>query len=191
MPRLLLVLDLNDTLATKQWSSDFRRVTWTPHPDLERLWSVVASTDAVDVLLWSGAWRATVDAFVDQCVPDSMRARLLGAWCNTDAIEDTERPSFKATRDGAMRNVAVLKDLELVWRRFPQYNERNTIIVDDSVDKTRRQAANAWIVSTSRPISAIDEIIALVRCFGACANDADVRHFLSRVRAMLPPSGYH
>jgi hypothetical protein len=34
MAKLLVIVDLNDTVARKAWNADFTVVTWTAHPDL-------------------------------------------------------------------------------------------------------------------------------------------------------------
>lgn len=178
MPRLLVVLDLNDTLAKKEWNSDFTIVTWTPYEKIDQLWNLVRNGD-IDIALWSGAWRNTVDSFVSQCVPNDIT--LLASWCRDEAIEDTEFPDIRPPQN---RNIAIIKDLDIMWNKFPQYNRTNTIIFDDSEKKVRRQKNNAWIVpKNSNDLGPILDIINEI-----LETDMSVLQYIELKRTLINPS---
>lgn len=57
-----------------------------------------------------------------------------------------DRAATVKDRSAGVRSHATLKDLRVVWRQFPQYGPANTVIVDDSVSKSRLNPANAiWV----------------------------------------------
>lgn len=89
------------------------------------------------VVLWSSMQRAYVDAFADVLLARADRKSTL-VLCNTDAPRNDEEPEM---REG--RNVAILKDLEVVWSRLGIHDaaeRRRTIIIDDDAHKTRLHA---------------------------------------------------
>jgi hypothetical protein len=45
-------------------------------------------------------------------------------------------------------NYKSIKDLQTVWNEFPQWNEYNTIILDDTKDKVRYHEKNLLLVNT-------------------------------------------
>lgn len=151
MTQLLVVLDIHQTIATKAWNEDFSHCIWTLQTDMNQLWDWVRAR-RVSLLLWSGALRNTVAMFVEQCVPKDIRPLLLGAWGYEDALVDTEHPN-----EHRGKNWAVIKDLALVWNAFPGFGVGNTLIIDDTPNKVRRNPECAYIVSPGDDITKVIE----------------------------------
>lgn len=153
----LIVLDINETFATKIWNDDFTRVKWIPHEGSSEIWRLVLD-DKIKLMFWSGAWKSTVDEFSKQCIPEKVKDKILSLWCRDDSEIDDEQPNIK---NGI--NIAVVKDLQRVWNKFPEYNETNTVIFDDSPVKIRRNKDNAYLVP--KESSNILPIINFIKCY--------------------------
>jgi hypothetical protein len=140
----------------------------------------------IDLMLWSGAWRATVDKFVAQCVPADVP--LFAAWCRDEALVDDECPDWRAGADPTLpkRNIAVIKDLALVFAKYPQYGEHNTLIVDDSAVKTRRYPRNALIVPKNDEAT-IKRIVDVIQHHMVNGKDAPHIHNTLRSVAVNTP----
>jgi hypothetical protein len=106
------------------------------------------------VVLWSSMQRAFVDTFAETIIPRVHRGSVL-VLCNTDAPRNEDAPEI---REG--RNVAILKDLNVVWDRLgirTAAERARTIILDDDPRKTARHQRHRLHPPPFTPTSPWDE----------------------------------
>jgi NLI interacting factor-like phosphatase len=87
--------------------------------------------------IWTSAKPKTAKKLVDLLIPKSIKDRLLFVWSQGHCFVD-ETPS-----DTESKETIFIKDLDLVWQKFPIWNQRNTILMDDSPEKCVRWKGNA------------------------------------------------
>ena len=140
--KLLVVLDCNGTLAIKQWTQNFKKVKWATTSNIDQLWNL-SRENKIDILLWSSAFPETLNEFVKQIVPNDIK--LIDIFSKTECEEDKEYKNMKTGNHGQF-NIATIKNLNVVWNKFPQYNARNTVIFDDSIMKIRKNIQNSYLL---------------------------------------------
>ncbi|KAL5723237.1 hypothetical protein ACHQM5_006657 [Ranunculus cassubicifolius] len=129
--RKLLILDLNGLLVdiVSSLPEGYKADTWiaskalVKRPFCDDFLKFCFET--FDVGVWSSRTRRNVDTVVDFIMGD-LRHKLLFCWDQyfcTDTgfstVEEYHKPM-------------VLKELRKVWRKFGEYNESNTVLLDDS-----------------------------------------------------------
>lgn len=157
----LLVIDLNEVLVKKF----FDKSKTLPLGDAEgRAWNhIVLRSPAASwvfdqaralgfrIIIWSSSAQRTIESVCDVALKDGNDV-IVYHMDRTHCEEDTENPRIENNQ-----NWAVIKDLNVVWdlmrRAGWDCGPRNTLIVDDSVTKTRRQPINAVIVPPYKPPS--------------------------------------
>ena len=157
----LLVIDLNEVLVKKF----FDKSKSAPIGDAEgRAWNhIVLRSPAASwifdqarelgfrIIIWSSSAQKTIESVCEIALKDGKDVivyHMDRSHCETD----DENPRIENNQ-----NWAVIKDLNVVWdiMRSAGWScgSHNTLIVDDSVTKTRRQPGNAVIVPPYKPPS--------------------------------------
>lgn len=99
------------------------------------------------VSIWTSANRRNADRMVNSIMTQERREQLLFVWsqedCRTINVGTEEFDSYLGGKDeaGAERprkkhKHLFLKNLSRVWEAFPQFDESNTLLIDDSTEKT-------------------------------------------------------
>jgi hypothetical protein len=166
MGKDLIILDLNGTLIKRSKKTKF--VQTRPYmPEFLR-----HVFDNFAVMVWSSARPESVQAAVTSAF-ESYLPDLVACW---------DRRAF-GLGTAYYGNPVTVKDLRLVWRAMPLWNERNTILLDDSPDKIR-QAEN-WIEVSTWKVGEVgdDVLLRLVRLLERWRQfkiyeSSDVRQFI-------------
>jgi hypothetical protein len=87
--------------------------------------------------IWTSAKAKTAKKLVDLLIPKLIKDRLLFVWSQGHCLVD-ESPSTPKSKE-----TSCVKDLELVWQKFPLWNRYNTILIDDTPEKCTRWKENA------------------------------------------------
>lgn len=136
-PLLLVVLDLNGTLM----DSSYHALRGPRRPDCRARYKHVY-------------FRPGMREFLDFLVAEPRIRVAIWTSCSADnarAVSDRvfrDVPEFCYSREECdeLPGFRTIKDLQRVWDRFPEWNEGNTVMVDDSEDKLRRQPGNLLLV---------------------------------------------
>ncbi|KAI3658234.1 hypothetical protein MP638_006365 [Amoeboaphelidium occidentale] len=149
MKRFLLILDLNGTLIyrSKRGGGSVGTAYLQPsfnvsqrkvflRPNLQKFFESIPSN--FDIAIWTSAERHTSMEIIARIVPNYEK-RLVFWWFRDKCV--TDPVNFKFCR----------KDLSIVWDAYPQYNEYNTILVDDSLDKAEWQPKNLFCIREFTP----------------------------------------
>lgn len=140
-PKRLIVLDLNgllifrvfhrekdkfkENLNTSEKVNEF--YVWKrPHVEAFLDWIF----DHFSVGIWSSAMHKNVDALIEWTMGTERRKRLVFEWDQSRCLKE-DHPIHK-------HKPLFLKPLSLVWESFPEWNESNTLLVDDSPLKAKR-----------------------------------------------------
>lgn len=136
----LVVLDLNGLLIFRVFNRDKDKFTsyletsvqvngfyvWKrPHADAFLDWLL----DHFSVGIWSSARQHNVDALIEWAFGPERRKRLAFEWDQSRCLQE-EHPIHK-------HKPLFLKPLSSVWKEFIQWNESNTLLVDDSPLKAK------------------------------------------------------
>jgi hypothetical protein len=86
-------------------------------------------------------------------------------------------------------NVQTYKNLEFIWKAFPDYNARNTLIIDDCPIKTQQQPHNRILISefkgfkgVNAPTDAVDpELLEIQTLLDKVIRAEDVREILKEL----------
>ena len=141
--RLLLVLDLNGTLLARKKGS----LNYIPRPFLQKFLHYCFMNHSV--LIWSSAKPHNVDGICAQLFTYEQRKQILGEW---------GRDTLGLTASQYEERVQVYKRLSHIWnapqllkRSYQQHphaakevswNQHNTILIDDSVEKAATEPFN-------------------------------------------------
>lgn len=136
---MLIVLDLNGSIAIKEWCENYKTVKWTTASNIYLLWNLIVEKN-IKVILWSSAFKSTIIEFVKQCVPDNIE--LLDIFSVEECNEDFNYPKYN--KNG--KNIATIKDLNTVWEKYPEFRN-NTIIFDDEYRKVRLNENNYCVLT--------------------------------------------
>lgn len=179
-PPLILVFDVNNVLGAKWFDRDcrwkegahchkrHRMLAFYVRPGARRLIRLCLSMGH-RVAVWSSMQPAFVEAFASVLIPAQARDQVM-LLSNADAPRDEEHPEV---REG--RNVAILKDLRVVWRRLGAGSAEavaRTLLFDDDAHKARLQPANFVQTPAFRPESPFSE---------ACVRDQGCFWMLSHI----------
>ncbi|KAI8096921.1 HAD-like domain-containing protein [Halteromyces radiatus] len=132
----LLILDLNGTLVSRTKGSH----SLYSRPYLEPFLDYIF--DNFSVMVWSSATYKNVDKMCE--IFGKHRKNLILIWT---------RSNFGLSEADYNRKVITIKDLELVWKELPKYNAKNTILMDDSPEKTILQPYNHCVISEFNHLS--------------------------------------
>ncbi|CAG8524977.1 2760_t:CDS:2 [Paraglomus brasilianum] len=145
----LIILDLNGTLLLRVKPKSIR-----PRPYLIEFLDYLFSS-SFEVMVWSSAMPKNVNLMVETVFPPRYVDRLKAVW---------NRDSFGLTPTQYGINYLTVKNFELVWKKLngdsddeeqhlnfntvttatkPKWDQTNTIIIDDSTEKTQLQPHNA------------------------------------------------
>ena len=156
---MLIVLDLNGTIAQKTWNEDFTKVKWESPKNIGLLWSIIREKK-VDVIIWSSATRKTINSWLYQCVPDDVRNMFIDILCQRWCKLDEEHPKIINGK-----NIAYLKNLSIFWKGLEEYNENNTFIFDNSFEKVRQNPEKTIKIVNGDLESNVTEICNFVHSF--------------------------
>lgn len=103
--------------------------------------------DSFDVAVWSSAMQRNVTKLIDYAFGAERRNMLV---CELDqgSCPQEKHPDPKAKKP------LFLKPLSCVWKAHPQYNESNTLLIDDTPAKAGRNPLNLlyspaeWTISS-------------------------------------------
>ena len=124
--RKLIIFDLNGILINKEWDPETRKTLLWRRPNLDGFLEYIIPR--YDIAIWSSAKKHNV----------KYHAKFaLGDYYDHLVFVYHQEQCFRKELDFADGdyNDILQKNLQRVWRNFPQYNEHNTIIVDDSIEK--------------------------------------------------------
>lgn len=168
---LILVFDVNNVLGARwldkeqRWRKGthchgrHRMFAFYVRPGARRLIKLCLAAGH-RVVLWSSMQAASVRALADVVVPPAARDRVT-VLCNEDAPRDDEYPEM---REG--RNVAVVKDLRVVWSKLGAAAGARTLLFDDDPRKGRLFPESFVETPAFRPASPFsDECVRDQGCF--------------------------
>lgn len=90
--------------------------------------------------VWTSAKTKTAKALIKLLFPNDVANRLLFIWCQNHC----EMTAISAPRgDNDAADTLYKKDLNKVWKEYPLWNARNTLLMDDSPDKCEVCKSNA------------------------------------------------
>lgn len=176
--RILLVLDLNGLLVHREYKQEAPHPLPDGHVSVGRfyMWRRKGLDeflnflfDHFDVLVWSSAMRKNVELIIEKAFGEQRVKKLIDIFDQENCIAIKPHPDPKETRKPLF-----LKPLERVWKKHPQYNERNTLLVDDSHLKARENPPNTLFCP--KAWSAYDDFDDAGLCKGG-----EVRDFLERL----------
>ncbi|KAH6684432.1 HAD-like domain-containing protein [Halenospora varia] len=138
---LLVVIDLNGTILFRPHRSRPKHFTARPHA--QRFLEYCINT--FSVIIWSSAKPQNVKHLVEAIIPEDLRSKVLAIW---------GRDKFRLTPKDYDLRVQCYKRLTTVWddvvisKSHPEYasggrwNQMNTVLVDDSIEKGRSEPFN-------------------------------------------------
>ncbi|MBX9636017.1 MAG: HAD family hydrolase [Nitrosomonas sp.] len=148
-PKKLLILDMNNVLVYRafkyaQEQEDPETVQYNGSATLlgGKFWTwkrphldsfLTYCFDNFTVAVWSSARGENVKDLLDFVFTENQKQQLLFFW-------DQSHCTTIAAADGGKKPL-FLKELKHVWDAFPQYNQDDTILVDDSEEKMRENPA--------------------------------------------------
>ncbi|KAI9183960.1 hypothetical protein H9P43_003013 [Blastocladiella emersonii ATCC 22665] len=141
----------------------------------------------VAVGVWTSANRDNAMEMLCLALGVELTKRLLFVWGNEMCHSDKGRAGAEAW--------ATVKRLDLVFKAYPQFGERRTIMVDDSVSKTRHNSANTVVFPTwdlmDPTASPIDDKVlrkfpGYLECIMHADTSGDVRDVLRRCPFSMP-----
>jgi hypothetical protein len=132
--RGLIIVDLNGVLVDRKYEPDMsvaaegaarlgKFLTWK-RPGVEE--ALNRAFERSDVAVWSSAARSNTRLLAQFVFGDLRRLRFVYDQSHCEAVPQPgeNRPLF-------------LKNLARVWAAFPEYGPRNTLLIDDSDEKSR------------------------------------------------------
>ncbi|CAG8635925.1 1895_t:CDS:2 [Paraglomus occultum] len=182
----LIILDLNGTLLLRVKPRSIR-----PRPYLIEFLDYLFSS-TFEVMVWSSAMPKNVNLMVETVFPPHYMDRLKAVW---------NRDSFGLTPKQYGINYLTVKDFELVWKKLngdsddegrhfntgaaakkTKWDQTNTIIIDDSTEKTQLQPHNAIHLTkfdSDRFIKGIDcDLINVIPYLDRIRNETNVSYFI-------------
>ena len=119
----LIILDINYVLGKCQSANRF-----SPRPGVDRFLeklTYLVTQGRIDLAFWTSKPQETAEPILRQLVSPTLLTKTCFIWYR-DACTPT-------VIDG--NPFHTIKDLEKVWRTFPQYTKKNTYLVDDTPSK--------------------------------------------------------
>lgn len=142
-PKKLLILDLNNLLIYRTYTKKFpvevfdhvhnattigNHYTWK-RPQLDEFLKFCFKN--FEVAVWSSARKRNVDRLCEFIFDPKSRSKLFFEWNQSHCNAKTPHPI-------KTKNCPLFeKQLKTVWKAYPQYNESNTVILDDSYLKMK------------------------------------------------------
>ncbi|KAJ3127903.1 hypothetical protein HK098_005544 [Nowakowskiella sp. JEL0407] len=153
--KLLLVLDLNGTLLSrvKQSSSQIAAMNNTlpqyPYfhlnhkrvylrPYLDTFLSYIFNSENFKIAVWTSAERSNAKVLTSKTFTDQYSNDLLFDWTRKQCtfLQTTEK----------VKKRPIAKNLFKVWQKFEEWNETNTVLIDDSPEKLVYQPNNHILI---------------------------------------------
>ncbi|CCG83022.1 Uncharacterized FCP1 homology domain-containing protein C1271.03c [Taphrina deformans PYCC 5710] len=166
----LVVLDLNGTLV---WRPDRARSGHPPklRPGLREFTRFLFANFAV--MVWSSSTPNSVSTMCNAIFDDDQSNRLVAAWA---------RDTLGLTQQQYRSKVQTYKNLDWLWennhlRRIKQFSQRDTIIIDDGLEKVKQHPNNIIVIPEydealhrSRKDTALSTITAYLTDLRTCTN---------------------
>ncbi|KAI9189558.1 hypothetical protein H9P43_000991 [Blastocladiella emersonii ATCC 22665] len=152
--RYLAVFDLNGCLLARLHEVEYAAAQQLHHPLphscgivgfkhtfrrplFELFWAVLSTNPDVDVAVWTSATSYNAEQLILAVLGKEFASRLRFVWAREKCTSD---------QSDSVDTWATLKDLSKVFAAFPEYGPERTIIVDDSLRKSRLNPANALVI---------------------------------------------
>lgn len=155
----LIVLDIHDTISRRYQNK------WIALPGIESL----LKNRKIKFVLWSSCLRRNLDLFIKQNKIPSYIDSYDVSYCEADPIQP-ECATYTHT----------IKPLKVIWDIYKEYNETNTIIIDDTMMKTRFNKDNAVILSEVPLMERVNYIKSIID--NICNKEIDVREYLVQMK---------
>lgn len=152
----LIILDLNGTIINKKSRNTSQR------PHLVDFKSFLFRN--FSVIVYSSAMYKNVQRYVQSAFDVEQQSRLLAVY---------SRENMQMSSNDFKNKVQTYKDLEMIWRKHKEYDQNNTILIDDSSTKAALQPFNLFLLSTwddSKDDSMMIAIIGLLDEIKNCEN---------------------
>lgn len=143
--RKLIIFDLNGVLIDRQYNKDRSYkpkikgssqighfLAWR-RPLLDRLLNTVF--EEYDVALWSSVSTWNIEQFGKYAFGSH--------WKKLKFVFNQEH--CEAVPGITKKRPLFLKNLSEVWRKFPEYTKQNTLLVDDSAEKSRNNPPHCYL----------------------------------------------
>ena len=96
-----------------------------PRPDARELFDKLVA-QGFDLAVWTSVSRKNVAPFMIESIFGSERCRkFVFVWCQEECVADGEHPLKPGVPN-------FTKPLDKVWKAYPEYDEKTTLIIDDS-----------------------------------------------------------
>ncbi|KAH8683059.1 HAD-like domain-containing protein [Tricladium varicosporioides] len=138
---LLVIIDLNGTILFRPHRNRPKHFTARPHA--QRFLEYCINT--FNVVIWSSAKPQNVKHLVEAIIPEELRRKVLAIWgrdkfCLTPRDYDLRVQCYK--RLTKVWNDAVISKSHPEYATGGRWNQRNTVLVDDSIEKGRSEPFN-------------------------------------------------
>jgi hypothetical protein len=167
----LVILDMNGVLVEKVYlnqKSEGYKAALAPYlvpKDGEEPWSVVGnmiirrtkqgesilskiSDKGCRIAIWSSGYNTNVMKWVKALYPQWLK-KFFFIWGQSECKEVPRIQSDNPEDAEKNRKPIFTKPLSSVWEAFPQYNETNTMIVDDSEEKMQENPKQCVVIVPS------------------------------------------
>mmetsp|Transcript_12853 Transcript_12853/g.16670 ORF Transcript_12853/g.16670 Transcript_12853/m.16670 type:complete len:259 (+) Transcript_12853:59-835(+) len=150
-PKRLFIFDLNGVLIYRSknkiegenhaYKDGTNKYVYT-RPHVSSLLKWLACERGIAIGIWSSAKRKFVDRQVQLLFPKSspLHSRL---------AMTLSQDECRKTGEG--KDTVLQKPLQRLWDRYPEWNERNTVIFDDSKEKCEENIGNTVLLETFNP----------------------------------------
>ena len=135
--RLLIVIDLNGTVLFRPTRT--RPTYFITRPEVKRFFEYLFANHAV--MVWSSARPENVELMCDKLFDSEQRKRLVAVW---------GRDTLGLSPAQYHAKVQVYKRLNQIWRepklgqeQGVEWNQSNTLLIDDSLEKAKGEPYNA------------------------------------------------
>jgi hypothetical protein len=153
----LIILDLNGVLCDRLYKPKLSKddkgtrlgefLTW-PRPGLEDF--MTRLTDNYDVAIWSSMERVNTYNIINSYLHPYISCKFKFIWdqsmCTNIGVHPTQPQKH-----------LYLKELSKVWKEYLEYDQTNTILVDDSSLKCRNNPLNTSIHPTTWSRDMVDD----------------------------------
>jgi len=185
----LLILDINNVLVSR---SKFGCSSFNIRPHCKEF--LLSMNDRFSLALWTSMKKKTAKLFINILLGELPTIALKFIWYQPKCIIVKNKADHRITRGpldwndanittnsvGIDEKPVFLKDLSIVWKEYTYYNDSNTIIVDDSVEKCLNNYSYNCI--HPKPFIALREKVQMnytsnqVYASSSCVRDDDARN---------------
>tara|TARA_R110001632_G_scaffold64406_3_gene153086 strand:+ start:2740 stop:3402 length:663 start_codon:yes stop_codon:yes gene_type:complete len=170
----LFIFDLNGILIEKEYVPDFsiKREGWArvgkslcrPYDITIELFKILFSDDGKNfchVGIWTSAYTSNLIKMVKGCFPQYEK-EFLFLWGQEQCKSEPNPRFIKDDKECKEKPILFWKEIYKVWGEFPQYNETNTVIIDDSEQKLENNPPECCKCLTNDQIEDFKEDLKLI-----------------------------